>query len=358
MMNLELRLLVLLLCLAGAAVQADDDRDEDGTVLERVRGLLGQAASVEDDETEEALSRAGEYIDGRAAVRLGTARMEQAGIVPQTLAVVSQRTALAVRAEVLDTTPLLGARGSYRQARSRLLAARERHATSRDVLRDLRGLSGRSLPPRQRLREAELEAGLAAAELAGAEAAVADARLAMTARWGGAVAERVLGMDDDAAFANWLQEQALVLVTLPPGTRLESGDRLQLGAVEAERPARVLGPAGPVGIAQGETWMALTEAEGLRAGMQLAAGLQSAAVRTGVVVPESAVVWHYGRPWFYLRHEAGLFLRTPLVEAERVPQGWFLPDPALAGHAVVATGAQALLSEESRWNIPEEDDAD
>jgi hypothetical protein len=77
-----------------------------------------------------------------------------------------------------------------------------------------------------------------------------------------------------------------------------------------------------------------------------------------VRVPERAVVWYGGRPWVYVEIQTGRFARRDVGQSR--PQG---PDRLVEagldpGMPLVVVGAQLLLSEEMRSNIPDEEDVD
>ena len=76
----------------------------------------------------------------------------------------------------------------------------------------------------------------------------------------------------------------------------------------------------------------------------------------GVIVPQSAVVWWQGKAWVYVAASPTTFIRRETPTGNPVSAGYFVPGSALAAGTKLATaGAQALLSEEFRSQIQEED---
>ena len=75
----------------------------------------------------------------------------------------------------------------------------------------------------------------------------------------------------------------------------------------------------------------------------------------GVFIPAGAVAWHAGRQWIFVAHDDEAFERRPLDPLWRVDEG-FASASVAVGTAVVVQGAQALLAEEFRGAIPDEDD--
>jgi len=82
--------------------------------------------------------------------------------------------------------------------------------------------------------------------------------------------------------------------------------------------------------------------------------------RTGVIIPSSAIVWHLGDSYVYLQSDtdAEYFQRLRIQKPHAIDtQSYFVSD-LQTGQKLVATGAQLLLSEEFRSQIPAEDDDD
>jgi hypothetical protein len=109
--------------------------------------------------------------------------------------------------------------------------------------------------------------------------------------------------------------------------------------------------------AYGETYFFRASREKLRAGMRLDVWvpLHDKPVN-GVLLPLSAIVWHSGKPWVYARTDDELFIRRAVPAHSRFGDAWFVREGLSAGDSVVVSGSQMLLSEEFRWQIPQEDD--
>jgi len=75
----------------------------------------------------------------------------------------------------------------------------------------------------------------------------------------------------------------------------------------------------------------------------------------GVEVPYSAVVWYAGKPWIYVEQAPGRFVRRAVGRHTENGSDWFVRAGLRSGERIVVTGGQMLLSEEFRWQIPEED---
>ncbi len=101
-------------------------------------------------------------------------------------------------------------------------------------------------------------------------------------------------------------------------------------------------------------------AAGLAPGMAVTAWIPIAAPVTGIIVPEASVVWWQGASWVYIKEPAEAddrpdrFRRLQISLDAPVAGGWFSADPQFAQAELITMGAQILLSEELKSEIPEE----
>ena len=174
--------------------------------------------------------------------------------------------------------------------------------------------------------------------------------------WGKAVAAR----NDLPAFilALAVQDVALVRVDLLAGEPLKSpptGARIvTLSADSAD--AEFLGAAAGVDPQlQGRGFIFLVKAgeSHLLSGEAVTGHLKIPGTPlAGVVVPRDAVVRTEGKGWVYVLNENGAsFTRKEIALNRPTETGWFVTNGVTAGHHVVVTGAQTLLSEELKASI-------
>jgi hypothetical protein len=78
--------------------------------------------------------------------------------------------------------------------------------------------------------------------------------------------------------------------------------------------------------------------------------------REGVMVPSTAVVWHGGKAWAYVKEKDDLFVRKEVSTAQELGNGWFDASHFQAGDEIVVSGAQLLLSEEQKFQIRNENE--
>jgi len=130
--------------------------------------------------------------------------------------------------------------------------------------------------------------------------------------------------------------------------RLHGGSEIGLAFVS---PATTTDPR-----LQGLSYLYRAPAEGaLMPGMKLEVSLAAEAVERGVVVPEAAVVWLQGKAWVYLRADPTTFERRDVAPDHAGPDGGYLVTGLPPDTEIVVRGAQMLLSEEFRAQVPIED---
>ena len=80
---------------------------------------------------------------------------------------------------------------------------------------------------------------------------------------------------------------------------------------------------------------------------------------SGFIIPASAIVWHLGQAYVYVQIDDELFKRVKIPQKQAVSsETYFIQEPLQEDDILVITGAQMLLSEEFRGQIPAEDDDD
>lgn len=107
----------------------------------------------------------------------------------------------------------------------------------------------------------------------------------------------------------------------------------------------------------GKTYYYTAPAESLRVGMRVNVVQKNTEddEANGVMIPNSAVVWHGGQPWVYVKRQNNQFVRRPITTDTEISEGWFNQDIP-AGSQVVISGAQLLLSEEFKYLIKNENE--
>ncbi len=155
------------------------------------------------------------------------------------------------------------------------------------------------------------------------------------------------------------RQDILIQVTLPPGLSAEppSTAEVEIGGASAMVDARLISAAPRTDPKiQGLSFFYIAPAnKGLLPGMSAVAFLNAGEQTAGVTIPQSAVIWHAGKSWVYLRAAPGRFTRLaiPARNYESANGAIVVPQALLPGKApsIVTEGAQVLLSEEFRAEV-------
>ncbi|WP_232418337.1 hypothetical protein [Methylotenera sp. 1P/1] len=182
-------------------------------------------------------------------------------------------------------------------------------------------------------------------------------------QWGEPLTQLVVGGQGSPQVNQLLTRQnVLVQVSLPiTANTPAAGDSIQIISLN-ERAASVkalyISPASTADISGiGKTYYYSAPAESLRVGMRVhvVQANRTQLQNEGVVIPSSAVVWHAGKPWVYVKQKNNQFIRQPISTDTEIEEGWFNQNIA-AGSQVVTSGAQLLLSEEFKYLIKNENE--
>jgi hypothetical protein len=279
------------------------------------------------------------------------------------LAAVTQHAEKAAYGEVVDIQPLLERRAAYNQmladrrvAVATLEASRQDYERLRTLREQQRYVSEQDLV----VAKAKWEGDVARAD--GIDAQLRDLRGQLAQSWGPRLTAWALDGGSDIFERLVAREQVLILVSLPAGDALPAGDDHIYVGRDGDRARYVRADVVSAAPAtdpsfQGETWYFRADAGALRTGMRVDAAVPAGnATTAGVSVPVSAIVWQGGVPCAYVQLDDERFIRRTLSAYVESGGTWFVRDVLKPGDRVVVTGAQMLLSEELRWQIPEEHD--
>lgn len=329
-----------------------------GYLLGRPGSSDGAGADDDDDSPDRIVE-----LDGERAVRLTAEDQRRGGIELIELQRALFSSELHAIGEVLDLQPLLELRSALGARRAERETARVTVQNAAQTLERARTLHAEdgNVSTRQ-LQTAQLEHEAARQRYGALEIEAEDLRSRALHEWGPVLVEWALA-DSSADFERLLaNEDVVLLVTLPGTASLPDGtDVVHVSRTDdraGARQARLIS-ASPRASPQapGDTWYFRAAANGLRVGTRVHVRVPGGGEQeVGVALPSRAVVWHAGRPWIYLRKTPELFVRRPVDDAQPHGDGWFTADTALEREWIAGTGAQTLLSEEFRAQIPDEDD--
>ena len=180
--------------------------------------------------------------------------------------------------------------------------------------------------------------------------------------WGKQLTDWAMSSDADQLGAFLSRRKRLLHITLPTNKHLAgdirtvyidtSGDRSKARKAELVSVAALT-----EAVAQGESYYFQTDDKNIITGMNITAWIPEENDRlAGVIIPKSALIWHMGQAFVYLKTASETFIRRIIDQYSATTEGYFIADALNPGEQIVTTGGQMLLSEELRGQIPKEDD--
>lgn len=322
--------------------------------------LLAAAAATDDDAPAKAATEPVRQ-QGDTLV-LDAASQALAGIRSQPLQAARRQPETTAYGTVLSPEPLLAVRQQFLAASAQQAGARSRFSEAEHNLNRTRDLhrqdivSTRRLQEQQAIRDAD-QANLAANSYQ-QQLIAANSRLT----WGDTLTEWFTRPQHKAA-AELLEHRAQLLqITLPAGSRLEPGvDRIQVdpaGQRQTALSAELISAAPQADpVTLGQRYFFKCGQCRWPLGAHVTAWLPSGpAGEPGVDLPQSALVWHMGQAWVFVKTDATHFSRRPLAAHAGNGPNYFVDEGLHPGEEVVTAGAQTLLSQMLKAQIQEDDD--
>jgi hypothetical protein len=322
--------------------------------------MAAQRAGEDEQDAEESV-RTPSHVsvrDGRTVITLDPDTQTREGIRVVPLAQTSMRAQLRGTAILLAATDLAAVRNNYVAGRARLEREQvDLHVFSSQYERVKTLYQQNENMSLKAMEDAE-------AAFRGSQAQVKadeqDVRLQLNTagqRWGAVVADWVAS--GGPVLERILeQRECLVQLVFPPGEIAAPPATVSLAAPANHLvQARFVSPFPQVDPQiQGVSFLyRVPNRPGLAAGMNLVAFVPVGQLLHGTVIPASALVWWQGRAWAYEAVSPDTFARREVPTGSPVAGGYFVSGGTFApGARLVIAGAQALLSEEFRSQIQQE----
>ncbi|MGI9212348.1 MAG: hypothetical protein ACR2HF_07720 [Methylococcaceae bacterium] len=264
--------------------------------------------------------------------------------------------------KVLDIHPLLNLRSRYHQAEAEATTARVTLALALKNRSRITALYDEHIVAGRVVAEVDSQYQSSQAQSQAAHNRVAEVRDEAVQNLGPELARLILN-GDSPLLKDWIhQRRALLLISLPQRHDNTPDNRIVLVSRDLNRdtakPAYLISKSPATDdLTQAETFYYHTEAEGLRSGMRVHVRVvESGAAEPGVVVPYAAIVWQGGLAWVYRERSPRHYARIEIGEHLDRGADWQVSEGLSPGDRLVVRGAQSLLSEELKRQIPDEDD--
>ena len=337
-----LRLIGLLICISHTSTLLAIEDDDDALKLQTTKS----AASSEDNDT----------------LSLPDNSLQLAGIKTQILQRVQRPSEWLTHGSVLSLEPLLALRQQYLSASALQDGALAKYQESASNLTRTRDLHSQDIVSTRRLQEQQALWQSEKANLANSRYQQQAILASSTLQWGQTLTEWFV-RGHGANTERFIQNQAqLLLITLPADLPVNSvihvafiderGRREHAHQVEAIARAPQVDP-----VTQGARHFFKREGRPLPIGSHLTVWVATEDdMQTGVILPNSAILWHLGQACVFVKSDATHFVRRILQDFTPSDGGYFVKNGLQPGDEIVVTGAQTLLSQTLKHQIPSEDD--
>lgn len=271
---------------------------------------------------------------------------ERGGIEVESLRAARTAPSIPAIGTVLDPAPLISLAGQIAVIKAQVAGASAKVVLEKQQMAQASALYAR----RQIISLSEYQK--AAEDLASNEAALAALQAKRTALLGQAEAEW------GTALTAAIRDNGDPLPQISAGTAMLLGLSLPPGKILAEAPQEVEGEAagrrfalrlvGPVpkmvGGFPGQGFLYLADPQpGIPIGATVSSAMPAGTVRTGVVVPWSAVLWQAGRAVVFRAASGNRFEPVPIRAELPIAGGYFVRSALSPGDRVVVRGAALLL---------------
>lgn len=302
--------------------------------------------------------------NGAATITLSPDSQQQSGITTTALKAASHHVSVSSFGMVIGIESLVELRTRYLAAKTDANVVRAAIANSQQEYQrlaqlnhDNRNVSDRAVAAAEAAWKAD------EAKLAAAETAASSIRDSIRQQWGDILAGWATQSTPGEMMQSLLQyREVLVQVTLPFDSATPNKDTplfIEPAGAQGKAIAATFVSASPLTDAtlQGKTFYYRAPAGNLRAGMRVTARLSAPGSATsGVIVPQTAVVWYANKAWIYKRQAADKFVRQQVSTDIEAGDGWFNSSGVAPGEEVITSGAQLLLSEEFKYQIKNENE--
>jgi len=322
-----------------------------------------EAFQSEQEEEIESPNRVSSH-DGVNTVLLSQATQNNSGIQTSKLNHASYLGEIKTFGQVVAIDTLLDARTRYLSLNAALTLAKSGSAKNSAQYQRLKTLNEDDKNVSDlAVQEALATVNADKANIQAAETQLKNLQSTIQLQWGNELSKLVTGQSNASYLTDLLtRKNVLIQVSLPMHAEVpKHKSQIQITPLTGDNHpilATYISAASQSDASGfGKTFFYSAPAELLRTGMRVNVETDPTTSddANGVVVPNSAVVWHGGQPWVYIKKGSDQFVRKPISTSMEIDAGWFnqhlKPDTE-----VVTSGAQLLLSEEFKFLIKNEND--
>jgi hypothetical protein len=300
--------------------------------------------------------------DASDTLRLDIKSQQLAGIKTQALVMVLQQVEFTAYGRVLSPEPLLQLRQQYLSAWAHQNSAKARYNEAHLNLNRTENLHQQDIVSTRRLQEQQAQWQ---ADRANLDASIAQQNTILDSsrlEWGNILTDWFVRTPDKTASLFLNHTAHLIQITLPANQQLPAAVHNIAIDTHGQRGTAsnaTLISASPRidSLTQGQSYFFKATGRQIPVGAHITAWIASDEQQlNGVSIPKSALVWNMGQAYVYIKTGEQQFSRRALVTYVAGENDYFVTGTLAAGEEIVTTGAQTLLSQQLKAQIPDEDD--
>lgn len=323
--------------------------------------LVGSSSTIASTDDNDVIYPKAQQVGGQPSVMIDSETQVASGLKTILVSLVQHQAEFEGVGKVISIQPLLALRERYLVAQAELNGTKARLKQAGQNLKRQQELFRYGIAAKRSLQEQEVLGSTDQALVEASQIRLLSVANETRLLWGKELAEWALS-DKAGKLKELLSgQQQLLQITLPANKQLPSQiDKVFVeptGQRSKVTPATLISRSTQVdNTMQGESYFFKVNGEGLSVGMKITVWIPEPTLgQSGVIVPESALIWYMDQVYVYIKVAKDTFSRRPIKAFSLVREGYFVKDDITAGEEVVTTGGQMLLSEELRGQIPDED---
>ncbi len=322
---------------------------------------LSAVASDDDEENE---LKPTQIINGQVVIHLDEESQEASGLETQQFKTIEFQKEITAYGKAVNVSPLLSIISQYQSAAAKKAGAKARLAKAESTIARLRNLHKNEAVSTRKLQDQQSQWQ---SDKAIYDEMVYKSKLIINQSqllWGEHITHWVTGQKP-AQFDHLISgKSTLLTVTLAAGnTLLDNVETILIsptGEREGAFKASFISRLPSIDqFSQGLQYSFLSDNPNIKPGMNFTAWIpQFKNKLVGIIIPESAIAWHLGQSFVFIKIDEEQFIHQNIINPIKVPKGYFITEQLTDNQEIVVTGTQMLLSHEFRSQIPDEDDDD
>ncbi|MDO9214042.1 MAG: hypothetical protein Q8Q54_07025 [Methylococcales bacterium] len=316
--------------------------------------------AIADDDDDKQPSQEAQPVAGQSGINLDAKAQQHSGLETIKLQPATYHAEFTAYGKVLAMQPLIELRHRYLVALTERNAAHAKFNQAEQSVHRQQALYQEGISAKRHLQEQQAQWQIDKAQLEATHFQDQTLKEQAQLTWGNTLAEWALSSNSKQFNALLSGQQKLLQITLPSNQQL--ADELKTIVIAASgnrskaQTAQLISSAPQTDASsQGNSYFFQTAAKNISIGMAVTAWLPEQDKQlSGVMMPKSALLWSMDQAFVYIK-TGDTFSRRTITHYAISNDGYFVSEDLKPDEELVVTGAQMLLSEEMRGQIPDED---